>query len=222
SGFFLDREEVSNRQYARFLEWWRAAGNRRQFSHPDEPAGHDPTPAGWGDPARKPPEIPVTGVDWFSAYAYARWAGKELPTEAQWEKAASVIPRERRKTKFPWGDGPPAEGMGNFGDSDRGPAAVNLFESGRSPFGALNMAGNAAEWCLDAWGGDFLKDLAKEAAGRREPWAVNPVREGLASGPHAVRGGSWKDRVPDLAATRRRAMSGRPEDAGFRCALWMP
>jgi formylglycine-generating enzyme required for sulfatase activity len=110
--FAMSRCEITNAQYLEFVRWFQAHGDHG-FCHPDEPPGRLHTPWSGGparenfrwDDAMKEPERPVTGVDWFSAWSFCAWSGVRLPSEAQWEYAASG----GRDTAWPWGD--TAEGI---------------------------------------------------------------------------------------------------------------
>jgi serine/threonine-protein kinase len=185
SAFLVDRHEVTVRQFSRFC----AATGRAM---PEQPATSNDL-------------HPVVNVSWEEARAYAAWAGRCLPTEAQWEKAA----RGTDAREFPWGNEPPTEDRARHRDpSDEGTAAVGSFPGGRSPFGVLDMLGNAWEWVADWYAPDYF------AAGPdRDP--VGPV-EGAS---RVLRGGAWDDRDRALRITRRRR--SRPESrfdfVGFRC-----
>jgi formylglycine-generating enzyme required for sulfatase activity len=176
AAFAIDRYEVTNGQYREFLDWISRSGDHG-LCHPDEPEGKDHTPRYWrdfnpllkdADYARTTPfgsetftadAKPVVGVDWLDAYAYAAWAGKRLPTEAEWELAA----RGTDGRRWPWGN-EWQWGKANTGGERRGmdvsahgrerdgyiySAPVGTYPEGRSPYGCDDMAGNAAEWCAE-------------------------------------------------------------------------
>ena len=104
SPFLIDRHEVSNEEYRRFVEHVKASGDS-SMEHPDAPPLKKHQAEGWTEDSLNGDRQPVVGVDWFDAYAYAKWAGKRLPTEAEWEKAA----RGTDARVYPWGDANPSE-----------------------------------------------------------------------------------------------------------------
>ncbi|MEK7468516.1 MAG: bifunctional serine/threonine-protein kinase/formylglycine-generating enzyme family protein [Planctomycetota bacterium] len=143
--YAIDRFEVTNRQYRVFLEKVKAHGDEA-WRHPDQSADKDHTPGTWGAKGTTTEDWPVLGVDWFDAYAYAKWAGKRLPTESEWERAA----RGANGLTFPWGNESPSVGepRANAGGTD-GPRTVGSYPSGASPEGVFDLIGNAWEWCAD-------------------------------------------------------------------------
>jgi formylglycine-generating enzyme required for sulfatase activity len=126
--YFIDKTEVTNAQYKKYCD---ATGY--------------PAPPNWKDGvyAQGEDDFPVSHVTWYEAGAYAAWAGKRLPTEAEWEKAA----RGTDKREFPWGDNwDPKRAVFGRSHSDK----VGQFPTGASPYGALDMAGNVFEW-TESW-----------------------------------------------------------------------
>jgi len=155
------------------------------------------------------PHHPVVHVSWHEAEAYCRWAKRRLPTEAEWEVAASGY----EKRRFPWGDDPPTERHANLDGHARGPVDVAAHPEGDSPFGCRQMIGNTWEWTSTRFGPfpGFVLDPYKEYS---EPWFHSP---------HMVlRGGAWITRGRLLRNTWRNFYPPHRRDvfAGFRtCAL---
>jgi len=134
--FYIDKYEVTNQEYRRFCE---ATGQH-----------YPPTSHPWYQDYFNDNRSPVMGVSWTEAQKYAKWAGKRLPTEAEWEKAASWSPKENKKRIYPWGDDPTPQ-RARLGDSNGYPSQVDSYPEGVSAYGVFNMAGNVAEWVDDAY-----------------------------------------------------------------------
>ena len=195
SGFYIDKYEATVSRYAEFLKTTGGVKPPEQW----EEARLDS--AG---------ELPVVGVDWHDADAYCRWAGKRLPSEAEWEKAARGVDGRR----YPWGNDEAVSGRANFGKSSSesayqgGLLAVSGREAGQSPYGAQDLAGNASEWVADWYAEGFARGDVR-----------NP--KGPASGAgKVIRGGGWYDPPDRLKSSRRMYASpeNRADDLGFRCA----
>ena len=164
------------------------------------------------------PNMPVVNIRWEDALAYCRWAGVMLPTEAQWEKAC----RGKTQVIYPWGDKAlvnnlncidnkniPANEMLILKDG-KGITHIGLFHKGGSRTGANDMAGNAAEWCLDFYQPAYYKTISpKNPAGPDEGKT------------RVVKGGSWQNHIKDCRVSAR---EGREPgevylDVGFRGVL---
>jgi formylglycine-generating enzyme required for sulfatase activity len=150
SSFYMDRYEVTIADYCQFLndgnEKYRAGAVQR-----------DPT--GTFAPSR--PELgryPIGGVNYFQARGYATWAGKRLPTEAEWEYAHGGPPGR----KYPWGNDEPGQTRANFGPSFGGRKPVGSFPEGRTPEGIFDLGGSIGEWCADYFDEEYYRKPGPE------------------------------------------------------------
>jgi iron(II)-dependent oxidoreductase len=157
------------------------------------------------------PNMPVTHVSWFEADAYARWAGKRLPAEAEWEKAAAWGPGAEQPRRFPWGDEPPAANHANLDLHAFGPLPAGALPRGTSAYGVMGMVGDTWEWTAS----DFAGYPGFRAYPYREYSEVF-----FGDGYKVLRGGSWATR-PSVARNTFRNWDlpeRRQIFSGFRCA----
>jgi len=163
--FAIDTVPVTNGAYQRFMaaggyddpRWWREAGwahrNEAKLVAPRfwERDGDTWVRTRFGVTEPVPANEPVVHVSWYEADAYARWAGRRLPTEAEWEKAARFDPATGRSRRFPWGDDEPTPVHANLGQRHLRPAEVGAYPGGVSPLGVRQLIGDVWEWT----GSDF-------------------------------------------------------------------
>ncbi len=160
NAYWLDTTPVTNGDYQRFLadggyndpQWW----SERGWAHRCEAAlvapqfWHLDSGSWWrtrfGSTEPVPPDEPVMHVSFFEAQAFAAWAGKRLPTEAEWEKAARFDPATGRSRRFPWGDEDPTPAHANLGQRHLQPAPAGSYPAGASPLGVYQLIGDVWEW----------------------------------------------------------------------------
>ncbi len=207
--YAIDLVEATMGRYTRFLE----------------AKGHEAPPLWDFEAAAKVPERAAVGLAWHDANAYCKWAGKRLPTEAEWEKAA----RGTDGRRYPWGHMQPFIDIANYNrgvwvsyeitlvDVETGVKGMSVRHGsktgGRSPYGLYHTSGNAAEWVADWYDRGYY----------RESPARNP--KGPAEGKnHVIRGGAWADSPDGLRTTVRISAEPSYQDQtlGVRCAMDMP
>jgi iron(II)-dependent oxidoreductase len=166
-----------------------------------------------------PPDEPVQHVCWYEADAYARWAGKRLPTEAEWEKAARWDPVAGRPRRHPWGDEPPDASRANLGQRLLRPAPVGSYAEGASAQGVRQLLGDVWEWTSSDFRGypGFRSFPYREYS---EVFFAGDTGQDGESGYKVLRGGSWATH-PSVARSTFRNWDypiRRQIFAGFRCA----
>ncbi|MBI5844935.1 MAG: SUMF1/EgtB/PvdO family nonheme iron enzyme [Deltaproteobacteria bacterium] len=212
SAFYIDRTPVTRKEFARFVsetnyvtdaEKDGAAFVRMNRKWEKTPGASWKMPDGKTDPGGDGDNLPVTQVSHNDAAAYCAWAGKELPTEARWEKAARGIDGG----VYPWGDQVPENSFAHFDDPKGQPVAVGKFgQKSHSPYGVSDMAGNVSQWCSD-WYAPAVREY-------RDP-------RGPASGTErVVKGGAFVEGPDSLRSSSRDhyAPNFASNLIGFRCA----
>ena len=185
--YYIDRYPVTNAQYRKFIA---ATSHSASLHH--------------NDARFNQPDHPVVGLSARDAAAYAKWAQKRLPTEAEWEKAARG---GLAGNKYPWGDESPNKTLANFGDNEGGTTSVGKYPP--NGFALYDMAGNVFNLCSDKYHWDYYKNSPRK----------NPRAGG---GPYqVVRGGSWRSIGYYLRCSSRYDIYDLTRsyvDVGFRCA----
>ncbi|HUK55698.1 MAG TPA: SUMF1/EgtB/PvdO family nonheme iron enzyme [Nitrospiria bacterium] len=192
--FYIDLKEITQAQFSKFSE-------DTHYPKPVVPVFQDDLSL------ITKPELPVVGISWNAAKDYCQWAGKRLPTEAEWEKAAGGD----ESFQWPWGNDIVEKAANLTGEEDgyKFLAPPGRFEAGRSPYGLYDMAGNAAEWVADWYDADYYKT------------APFKTPKGPETGKFRVyRGGSWNDSSGNARVAKRFMAAPHQTSAviGFRCA----
>jgi iron(II)-dependent oxidoreductase len=165
--FFIDRAAVTNGQYAAFISsggyeeprWWSSEGWQHRVSAGlTAPSHWQRDGSSWAATAfgrtnRLVDDEPVVHVCYYEAEAFAAWAGKRLPTEAEWEKAARFDPASARSRRYPWGDSDPTDDLANLGQRHLRPAAAGAYPAGASPAGVHQLIGDVWEWTSSGFHG---------------------------------------------------------------------
>jgi iron(II)-dependent oxidoreductase len=205
--YWIDRTPVTNTQFAQFLNAVGPQGpqGEKYYDVDDNDARAHMRDGQWSAD-RGSENHPVVEASWYGALAYCRWAGKRLPTEAEWEKAA----RGTDGRKYPWGNEPPDRSRAHFGAGWNDLRPVDAFPKGASPYGVLDMAGNGWEWVSSAY-----LSYPYDPKDGREDLTREQVR--------GTRGGGHDSRPEELTTTHRgRQVSRNPRgghhNIGFRCA----
>ncbi|MFJ4771077.1 formylglycine-generating enzyme family protein [Streptomyces uncialis] len=229
AAYYVDRTTVTNARYAEFLA---DTGGSTQFDHPDQPDGRNHQPVHWHDPRFNAPGMPVVGVDWYDAWAFARWSGGSLPSELQWEKAA----RGTDGRTYPWGDTWEPERV-NYVERSYGTTVHDLDEleallvtttdsdvpqhpvlpsdslpQGASPYGALQMSGNVWELTrTNFYTGEDMDPFFKG----RHPMEFMNRKDAF----HVLRGGTWTSPQTCLTTFYRGKdlITDFHNEVGFRC-----
>lgn len=187
--YWIDRTEVTNDMYRRCVSDGECS-----------------------DPAHSPRyemkeywNHPLLGVSWDQAVDYCAWAGRRLPTEAEWEKAA----RGTDGRLYPWGNEAPNESLLNFDHQVDDTVEAGSYPTGASPYGVLDMAGNVWEWTADGYDEGYYADSPNE-----NPQGGDSVNR------RVLKGGSWNTQAHNVRpANRFWGFPGRNDTDGFRCAM---
>jgi ergothioneine biosynthesis protein EgtB len=224
--YALDKALVSNGEFLEFIRfggyrdfrWWFSEGwevvNREHWEAPLYWEVHD---GKWWirdfsglHPVEDKSDEPVSHVSFYEASAFAKWTGKRLPTEAEWEKAARFVPKENRRSEFPWGDSKPDETKANlFENQHWSVAPIGSYPSGKNVYGCEQLIGDVWEWTTS----DYVPypGFNSEFDEYNDKWFVNQK---------VLRGGSFATPQLHIRSTYRNFFHAHERwmVSGFRCA----
>jgi len=198
NAFWIDQVEVVNGMYALCVN--------ASACKPPANISSDNRPDYYGNPDFQ--DYPVIQITWYDANAYCQWAGRRLPTEAEWERAA----RGDSVNTYPWGGELPnatnSNSLNTVGDTSR----VGSYPNGASPFGVLDMAGNVWEWVADYYKGNYYAESPTDNPTGPDNGGLDYMR--------VIRGGSFQDDASMLRISNRGYEAGPdpsvlPNDAAF-------
>ncbi|WP_150250240.1 ergothioneine biosynthesis protein EgtB [Nocardiopsis deserti] len=223
--YWIDTGLVTNAAYQEFMDdggyqtrrWWTRDGwEWKERRGALSPAFWTREGTGWsrrrfGRQEMVPPDEPVQHVCFHEARAYAAWAGKRLPSEPEWEKAARFDPASGRSRRYPWGDAEPGPGHANLGQRRLGPSPAGLHPDGASPLGVQQLIGDVWEWTSTTFTG---------YPGFRSFPYEDYSKVFFDDGYKVLRGGSWATHPTAARATFRNwdHPVRRQIFSGFRCA----
>ena len=210
TGYWVDKTEVTNAMFLLCIQ----AGS----CNPPQSTSSDTHPSYFNNAEFN--DFPVVNITWEAAKQYCEWAGRRLPTEAEWEYAA----RGNTINTYPWGEDTPDDTRANFNYMNKDVSQVGSYPDGASPFGALDMAGNVFEWTSDFYDAKYYASSP----------ASNPTgpESRTAYFKRVLRGGSYADGEAELRVSNRASALGPNPEAepgsdaylgdfspriGFRC-----
>jgi formylglycine-generating enzyme required for sulfatase activity len=208
--FYIDKYEVTNKEFRAFVEdnayYKEEFWSERGWVY--VAVNNINAPAFWDDPniGFDHPNKPVVGISFYEAEAYAKWAGKRLLTEAEWEYAA----KGTEYRKYPWGDSEPDCRYANYLGCSEYTKDVGSCPKGDSPFGVSDIAGNVFEWVQDYYNKEYYR-YSRES---------NPDGLAFSSQYRVARGGSYKHSENMMLTYTRNRFKATHFDKtiGFRCA----
>ena len=197
--FWIDKTEVTIGLYDLCVQAGACQPPRRRTSNAIDDY--------YGNP--KYADYPVINVSWIDAQSYCTWAGRRLPSEAEWEKAA----RGTDGRLHPWGNNAPEKNLASFGNNIEDISKTGSYPDGASPYGVLDMAGNVWEWTADWYGQDYYS----QSPDRNPPGPESGTKR-------VLRGGSWHYDASGIRSTYRLAKDPTfsSYEIGIRCVRIAP